>query len=81
MVTWKTLHVLVDYVGNKRVYVKSYNPKTMELETTENVLEARNYRSKAGAISSANSLYFKMFLGNRTEHVFDHVEYRVQVEG
>jgi hypothetical protein len=52
------------------VYVKSYNAKTKELELTRDLSEAKVYKTRQGAESSARSI-FSLFLKGKTEHIFN----------
>lgn len=52
------------------VYVKSYNAKTKELELTRDITEAKEYKTRQGAESSARSI-FSLFLEGKTEHIFN----------
>ena len=56
------------------VYVKAYNPKTKELETTTDIKEAKIYKTVQGAESSARSI-FNLYLDDKTSHVFQHGKY------
>lgn len=57
--------------GAKDIYVKEYNAKKGILVETNNIREAKVYKTKAGAESSARSIMNKKFFGDKsTKNVY-----------
>lgn len=58
--------ILRSQQGAKDTYVKEYDAKKGILVETHNIREAKVYKTRAGAESSARSIFDKKFFGDET---------------